>query len=240
VVRCPGGVAEQCFFQKHRWAGLSQAVRLVAVPGEREPMIAIDDLGGLLELVQASVLEIHPWGARAAAPAQPDRATIDLDPDETVPWERVAEAALEVRDRLAALGLKSFVKTTGGKGLHVVFPLVPGPDWPTLKAFTQALAERMAADRPDRYTATMAKTARRGKIYVDYLRNGMGATAVAAYSTRARPGAAVSAPLAWDEIAAVRAAHFTVANLPQRLGFLEKDPWAGFFTLKQPLPSAPA
>ena len=182
------------------------------------------------------MLEIHPWGARADKPALPDRATIDLDPADDVPWERVAEGALEVRERLAALGLKSFVKTTGGKGLHVVFPIAPGPDWPTLKRFTAAISERMAADRPDRYTANMAKTARRGRIYVDYLRNGMGATAVAAYSTRARPGAAVSTPLAWDEIGAVRAGHFTVANLPKRLQFLDRDPWEGFAELEQGLP----
>jgi bifunctional non-homologous end joining protein LigD len=236
VVRCPGGVTEQCFFQKHRWAGLSNAVRLVPVPNEREPMIAVDDLGGLLELVQASVLEIHPWGARADRPALPDRVTIDLDPADDVPWERVVDAALEVRKRLAALGLQSFVKTTGGKGLHVMFPIAPGPDWPTLKRFTQVIAERMAADHPDRYTANMAKTARRGRIFVDYLRNGMGATAVAAYSTRARPGAAVSTPLAWDEIGAVRASHFTLANLPKRLQFLDRDPWEGFLALQQELP----
>ncbi len=217
-------------------AGLSNAVRLVPVPNEREPMIAIDDLAGLLELVQASVLEIHPWGSRAERPELPDRATIDLDPADDVPWERVVEAAHEVRKRLAAAGLQSFVKTTGGKGLHVVFPIATGPDWPALKRFTQAIAERMAADQPERYTANMAKTARRGRIYVDYLRNGMGATAVAAYSTRARPGAAVATPLAWDEIGAVRANHFTVANLPKRLQFLERDPWEGLATLRQELP----
>src|SRR5262249_31153918 len=130
----------------------------------------------------------------------------------------------------------SFVKTTGGKGLHVVFPIATGPDWSTLKRFTQAIAERMQGDHPDRYTANMAKTARRGRIFVDYLRNGMGATAVAAYSTRARPGAAVSPPLAWDEIGAVRASHFNLLNLPKRLEFLDRDPWEGFLEVSQKLP----
>ena len=239
LVRCPDGVDKQCFFQKHRWAGLGNAARDVPVSNEKEPAVAIDDLTGLLEFVQASVLEIHPWGSQADRPELPDRATIDLDPGDDVPWDRVIEAALEVRSRLSDLGLQSFVKTTGGKGLHVVFPLTPKADWNTVKAFTQSLAERMAADRPDRYTANMAKRERHGRIYVDYLRNGMGATAVAAYSTRARPGAAVSTPLAWDELGpAIRANHFTVENLPKRLAVLDADPWEGILSLRQELPSA--
>ncbi|MGE0119154.1 MAG: DNA ligase D [Dongiaceae bacterium] len=237
LVRCPDGVDKQCFFQKHRWAGLGKAARDVPVSNEKEPALAIGDLAGLLELVQASVLEIHPWGSQADHPELPDRATIDLDPGDDVPWDQVIAAALEVRSRLSDLGLRSFVKTTGGKGLHVVFPLVPKADWDTVKSFTQSLAERLAADRPDRYTANMAKRERRGRIYVDYLRNGMGATAVAAYSTRARPGAAVSTPLAWDELGpAIRADHFTLDNLPKRLAFLDEDPWRGIASLRQRLP----
>ncbi len=241
LVRCPDGVTKQCFFQKHRWAGLSSRVRSVKVPSEGEPMLAIDDLPGLLELVQASVLEIHPWGAKADRPQLPDRATIDLDPGDDVPWEQVVEAALEVRQRLADRGLESFVKTTGGKGLHVVFPLTPKPDWDAVKAFTQALAEEMAADTPARFTANMAKRERNRRIYVDYLRNGMGATAVGAYSTRARPGAAVSTPLAWEELGpAIRANHFTVENLPQRLAALDRDPWRELSKVRQDLPAPDA
>jgi bifunctional non-homologous end joining protein LigD len=237
LVRCPDGVDKQCFFQKHRWAGLGKGARDVPVSNEKEPALAIDDLAGLLELVQASVLEIHPWGSQADRPELPDRATIDLDPGDDVPWDQMIEAALEVRSRLSDLGLRSFVKTTGGKGLHVVFPLTPKADWDTVKAFTQSLAERMAADRPGRYTANMAKRERQGRIYVDYLRNGMGATAVGAYSTRARPGAAVSTPLAWDELGpAIRADHFTVENLPKRLAVLDSDPWEGIVSLRQELP----
>jgi bifunctional non-homologous end joining protein LigD len=241
LVRCPDGVEKQCFFQKHRWAGLGKAARDVPVSNEKEPALAIDDLTGLLEFVQASVLEIHPWGSQADRPELPDRATIDLDPGDDVPWDQVIDAAREVRSRLSDLGLQSFAKTTGGKGLHVVFPLTPKADWDTVKAFTQSLAERMAADRPDRYTANMAKRERGGRIYVDYLRNGMGATAVAAYSTRARPGAAVSTPLAWDELGPeIRANHFTIENLPKRLAFLDPDPWAGISSLRQELPTAEA
>jgi bifunctional non-homologous end joining protein LigD len=237
LVRCPGGVQEQCFFQKHKWAGLGDAVRLVPIPGEDEPMLAIDDLAGLLELVQASVLEIHPWGSKAERPDLPDRVTIDLDPADDVPWDQVIEAAIDVRTRLSALGLQSFVKTTGGKGLHVVFPLVPKADWDTVKSFAQSISAQMEADQPRRYTANMAKRNRQGRIYVDYLRNGMGATAVAAYSTRARPGAAVSTPIAWDELVpGIRSNHFTVENLPKRLPFLDRDPWEGIASLRQELP----
>src|SRR5262249_6371128 len=156
----PGGVAEQCFFQKHRWAGLGKGARDVPVPDEDEPMLAIDGLPGLLELVQASVLEIHPWGSRVERPELPDRVTIDLDPGEGVAWEDVIAAAVAVRDRLSGLGLRSFVKTTGGKGLHVVFPLTPQADWDTVKAFAQSVAEQMAGDEPERYTANMAKRVR--------------------------------------------------------------------------------
>ena len=241
LFRCPGGIHEDCFFQKHRWAGIGEALREVKVPIDDEKMLAIDDLDGLLELVQASVLEIHPWGSKVETPELPDRVILDLDPGDGVPWENVVEGARDARDRLAEKGLKSFVKTTGGKGLHVVFPLKPKADWETIKAFAQKIAEEMAAARPDRYVATMAKKVRHGRIYVDYVRNGMGATAVAAYSTRARPGAAVSTPLAWDELGPqIRANHFTVENLPNRLAYLDRDPWEGFFSLSQTLPGGPA
>ncbi|MGD9882486.1 MAG: DNA ligase D [Reyranella sp.] len=241
LLRCPEGIAQQCFFQKHAWAGLGGAVRQVAVPNDEQPMLVVDDLAGLLELIQASVLEIHPWGARADRPELPDRVTIDLDPDDTVPWQRVIDAAREVRRRLQASGLRSFVKTTGGKGLHVVFPLVPQADWDSVKAFAQSIAATMAADQPTLYTDNMAKSGRRGRIYVDYLRNGMGATAVGAYSTRARDGAPVSVPLDWDELGPdIRANHFTLLNLPKRLAFLDRDPWQDIAMLKQTLPVAAA
>ena len=239
LLRHPEGVSEKGFFQKHAWSGMGGSVRQVAVPGDDQPMLVIDDLAGLLELRQASVLEIHPWGATADRPELPDRVTIDLDPGDNLPWQRVIDAAHDVRRRLAALKLESFVKTTGGKGLHVVFPLLPQADWDTVKAFAQSIASAMAADRPDLYTDNMAKSGRRGRIYVDYLRNGMGATAVGAYSTRAREGAPVSVPLAWDELGeSIRSNHFTLTNLPKRLAFLDHDPWEGLASLKQTLPGA--
>jgi len=246
LLRHPEGINEKGFFQKHAWAGLSDSVRQVPVPNDEQPMLVIDDLPGLLELCQASVLEIHPWGAKAERPELPDRVTIDLDPGDNVPWQRVIDAAHDVRRRLAALKLESFVKTTGGKGLHVVFPLTPQvapspADWDTVKAFAQSIASAMAADRPDLYTDNMAKSGRRGRIYVDYLRNGLGATAIGAYSTRARDGAPVSVPLAWDELGEnIRSNHFTLLNLPKRLAFLDHDPWEGIASIKQTLPGAAA
>ncbi len=241
LLRHPEGIGEKGFFQKHAWAGLGDSVRRVPVPGDDQPMLVIDDLAGLLELVQASVLEIHPWGAMAERPELPDRVTIDLDPGDNVPWQRVIDAAHDVRRRLATLKLESFVKTTGGKGLHVVFPIVPRADWDTVKAFAQSIASAMAADRPDLYTDNMAKSGRRGRIFVDYLRNGMGATAIGAYSTRARDGAPVSVPLAWDELGEnIRSSHFTLLNLPKRLAVLDHDPWEGIASLTQALPGATA
>jgi bifunctional non-homologous end joining protein LigD len=233
LLRCPSGTSAKCFFAKHPWAGLTGDVERVSV-GEKEPMLTIDGLGGLLNLVQAGVVEIHPWGSPAGDLEQPDRLIFDLDPGEDVPWSAVIAAAREVRGRLETLGLKSFVKTSGGKGLHVVVPVTPAAGWDEAKAFTRSVAEAMAKARPDLYVATMAKRARTGRIFVDYLRNDRGSTAVAAYSTRALPQASVSTPLAWEELSeGLRSDHFTVDNLRHRLEFLERDPWQGFFKLRQ-------
>jgi bifunctional non-homologous end joining protein LigD len=237
LVRCPSGVGSECFFQKHAWNGMNSAVRRKRVADDE--VLFIEDLDGLMALVQASCLEIHPWGSTLDAIEKADRITIDLDPAEDVPWTALIEGALEVRDRLKALRLESFIKTTGGKGLHVVVPLTPKAGWDEVKRFAQSLAEAMAKDSPERYLATMSKRARKGRIFVDYLRNGRGATAVAAYSTRARPGAPVSTPLAWDELVpSIRPDHFTVENLPTRLGHLGTDPWAELTSVRQGLPGA--
>jgi bifunctional non-homologous end joining protein LigD len=164
---------------------------------------------------------------------------MDLDPGEGVDWPGVIAAAREVRERLAAAGLESFVKTTGGKGLHVVVPLTPKAGWDEAKGFARDLAERMEADSPGRYISKATKKARNGLIYIDYLRNGRGATAIAAYSTRARPGAPVSVPLAWDELSpAIKPNHFNVGNLPARLERMRNDPWAEVLKIKQHLPSS--
>jgi bifunctional non-homologous end joining protein LigD len=237
LVRCPSGNHSTCFYAKHAWAGLSDAIRPIDV-GEAKPMLFIEDLKGLIGLVQAGVLEIHPWGATIELPDNPDRLIFDFDPGEGVGWEAVIAAAKEARQRLADLGLQSFVKTSGGKGLHVMFPVEPTLNWEEAKAFSKNIADAMAADSPDRYVATMAKKLRGGRIFVDYLRNARGATAVAAYSTRARPGAPVSTPLDWDELSsAIKADHFTIDNVRQRLDFLRRDPWDGFFEIRQRLPA---
>lgn len=238
LVRCPNGAGKQCFFQKHRWEGLSPDIRFIEV-GDAEPMTFIEDLRGLLGLVQAGVLEIHPWGSTIADIEKPDRIIFDLDPGEDVTWSQVIDGALAVRRRLDQDGLKSFVKTSGGKGLHVVAPLTPSADWETVKDYTRRVVEAMEADAPALYVSNMAKRLRKGRIFVDYLRNGRGATAVAAFSTRARDGAPVSTPLAWDELSeALKADHFRIDNLRQRLDFLAADPWDGFFDLRQTLPKS--
>lgn len=237
LLRAPAGIQGQTFFQKNAWKGAHAKVALLRDPKDPgQPLIGIQDLDGLIALVQAAALEIHPWGASAADWERPDQIVMDLDPGEGVAWERVIEAAQEVRERLEAAGLAGFVKTSGGKGLHVVAPLKPHADWAAVKAFTKGLAQAMAADSPARYVATIAKAKRKGKILIDYLRNQRGATAVAPYSTRARPGAPVSAPLGWDELGpAIGPAYFTLDTLPVRLAALRADPWEGFHAAAVPL-----
>lgn len=236
LLRCPGGIFGEHFFQKHAWKGMNENIVLVRDPADEEPLVSIRDLDGLLGLVQAAVLEIHPWGSTVRNLERPDMIIMDLDPGPGVAWDQVIEAAYETRERLKAAGLAAFVKTSGGKGLHVVAPLKPSVEWPEIKAFTKAIAERMAADSPDRFVSTIAKAKRQRKILVDYLRNQRGATAVSAYSTRARPGAAVSMPLSWEELSpAIGPAYYTVDNALKRLAALGVDPWADFRAAAAPL-----
>ncbi|PIO99102.1 DNA ligase D [Pleomorphomonas carboxyditropha] len=240
LLRCPSGIEGERFFQKHAWKGLNPNIAIVTDPKdpEEEPLVSINDLDGLMGLVQSAALEIHPWGSTVADWERPDIITLDLDPGDDVPWQAVLDAAQEVRQRLADAGLNPFVKTSGGKGLHVVAPLKPSAEWPEVKAFTKSLAEAMASDSPERFVATITKSKRRGKILVDYLRNQRGSTAVAPYSTRARPGAAVSTPVTWEELEpAIGPAYFTVANLPARLAAMTADPWDGFRAAAVPLAS---
>jgi bifunctional non-homologous end joining protein LigD len=241
LVRCPEGQGGECFYQKHVTDQFPAAVRRVPIEegGKTVPYGVVDDVAGLVSLVQMGVLELHIWGSHRDQVERPDYAVFDLDPDAGLAWERVVEAALELRDLLAEAGLRSFLKTTGGKGLHVVLPLARRHDWDELKAFTRAVAEGMAAARPDRYTANPLKVHRKGRIYVDYLRNGRGATSIAAYSCRSRPGAPVSTPLAWEELADdVRADTYTVENLPGRLAGLAADPWHEMSAVKQSITAA--
>ncbi len=238
LLRCPEGISESCFFQKHAWAGLDDSIRRLRPEGDDEEVLYIEDFDGLMGLVQASVLELHPWGSRIDDVDRPDRITFDLDPGPGLQWTDVIEGAHDVRALLRDTGLESFVKTTGGKGLHVVAPLRSGADWTAAKEFARSIAENMAALKPGRYTASMAKRSRNKRIFVDYLRNARGATAVAAYSTRARAGAPISTPITWDELnSGVGPAHYSVSNLTLRLHHLSADPWAEFSELRQRLPA---
>ncbi|MBZ9791141.1 DNA ligase D [Rhizobium sp. 3T7] len=238
LLRCPDGIGGQRFFQKHAWKGMNSSIEQITDPKDRggEKLLRIMDFDGMIALVQSAVLEIHPWGATTASWERPDMITMDLDPADGVSWTDVIAAANELKERLEAAGLAAFVKTSGGKGLHVVTPLKPKASWVQVKAFAKALADGMSKDQPDKYLATATKAKRTGKIFIDYLRNGRGNTAVAAYSTRARPGAAVSMPLEWKELTEeIGPAYFTVDNAPARLDTLRSDPWMDFFAAAVPL-----
>ena len=180
--------------------------------------------------MQIGVLELHVWGSRAEHLDKPDIIVFDLDPAPDVPWSEVANAGLAVKERLESLGLNSFVKLTGGKGLHVVVPVNPGPTWPAVKKFTRAFVNEMVRDEPRRFLASMSKVKRAGKIFIDYLRNDAEATAVGAYSPRARPGAPVALPIEWDELQpdAPRAPQFGVLEVPRLIRARKRDPWEGF------------
>ncbi len=241
LVRCPQGHQKECFYQKHVGENLPDWVRRVPIKegGSVEKYVVIDSLPGLIALVQMGVLEIHTWGSRSDRIEQPDRLTFDLDPDPGLPWARVIEAARALRHKLAGLGLNAFAKTTGGKGLHVVVPIVRKYRWDEIKTFCKSLAESMTREEPERYLATMSKAKRKGKILIDYLRNGRGATAVAAYSTRAKSGAPVSTPVSWKEVAAgIRPDQFNVRNLAERLSRLRKDPWENYESSRRPITAA--
>jgi bifunctional non-homologous end joining protein LigD len=197
------------------------------------------DMSGLVGLAQLGTLEIHTWGCHSDKVERPDLMVFDLDPDPGVTWERVALAAFDVRKRLGELGLTAFVKTTGGKGLHVCAPVRRTLDWDDFKAFTKLFADKMAEDEPKLYTSNMAKSARKGRIFVDYLRNGRNATFITPYSPRARTGATVATPITWEELAhGVDAASFTTKTVPQRLAQLKRDPWHGIDDLDQAITAA--
>lgn len=236
LVRCPDGWNKECFYQKNAPDRIHKSIKPVIIPtssGESVYMMA-NTTTAVVALLQSGALEFHPWGSTARKLGHPDRITFDFDPDEGMGYREVVDAAKLVRDLLENLGLQSFLKTTGGKGLHVVVPIQPTHDWATIKAFTKAIAESLAHTLPDRFTSVVSKAKRKGKIFIDYLRNGEGATAVAAYSIRARENAPVATPIHWEELAKdVRFDHFNVRTVPSRLQRLKHDPWAGFFTVKQ-------
>jgi bifunctional non-homologous end joining protein LigD len=239
LVRCPEGTDQQCFHQKHPSRGMPKAVLEVKVREKNgfKAHLMIRTVEGLLGLVQMGALEIHSWGCRASHLDCPDQLVFDLDPGEGVSWQRVLEGATTLRERLEQLGLTGFPRATGGKGLHVVVPVTPTTEWGAAKAFTKRFAEAMVRDEPDKYLATMAKRERKGKIFIDYLRNGAGATAITSYSTRARSGAPIATPLAWGELTDdLRADRFTVKNFERRLAGYD-DPWASFDEARAPIPT---
>jgi bifunctional non-homologous end joining protein LigD len=206
VVRCPSGINADCFYQRNVGFGLGADVYPFpwTYKGRSYNYIYVNDVKGIMEMIQMGVIEIHPWGATIESIHLPDRMIFDLDPDPSLPFPVVKQAALEIREQLAQAGLESFVKCTGGKGLHVVVPLAPTHSWGDVKGWASALAHKMVEQAPDTYVATVTKSKRRGKILIDFFRNDYTATGIASYSLRARPGAPVAAPLQWRELTTLK------------------------------------
>jgi bifunctional non-homologous end joining protein LigD len=208
VVRCPDGIQGERFFQKHLGPAFGKALHRVEI-AENDGKLAeyawLDDLAGVLSLAQMNVIEFHPWGSKVKTLEKPDRLIFDLDPDPGIGWPKIKDAARELRDELEALGLTSFPRLSGGKGVHLVVPIAKRYSWDQSRTFCDRFAHAMEAQAPQRYVATMSKAKREGRVFIDWLRNGRGATAVSSFSLRARPGAPVAMPVTWDEFAKVRA-----------------------------------
>jgi len=242
LVRCPDGAEKKCFYQRHLAMGASPG-EVKTFKRERSSKgfyIYIDSHSALLTLVQNGAVELHTWGATGPDVQHPDRITLDLDPDENLPWAKLVQATRTTRSVVEALQLRSFLKTTGGKGLHVVIPIQPKLGWPEVKEFSRLIAEFLVRAEPKLFIANVSKERRTQKVFVDYLRNSETASAVAAFSARARPGARVSVPLAWDELIADEdlRPQFTVYTVPQRLAALKKDPWADYAKTRQHITAA--
>jgi bifunctional non-homologous end joining protein LigD len=239
IVRCPDGNSKPCFFQKHAGLGLPAGVKSVAIKnrksGEKEEFLTVNSTEGLVGLAQMGVLEIHPWGSRNESPDKPDRIVFDIDPDAAIEWKTLAATAQKLKKRLSKVELKSFVKTTGGKGLHVVVPIRSDHDWPTIKEFAYQLALDMERAQPDLYVTKMTKATRKNRIYLDYLRNDREATSIAPYSPRARQGAPVAVPLQWMELESSKPPAFHVSDFKKWKKRLSHDPWREMERIRQEL-----
>ena len=241
LVRCPQGPGEGCFFQKNIDDRFSAEIERIPVElGGGGVYAAANSIGAVVGLVQMGVIELHSWGSTTQDLAKPDRMIFDLDPDPAVPWREVMAAAHALRERLEDLGLDCFLKTSGGKGVHVMVPLARRHDWDEVKEFSRAVAEQFAEEEPRRFIAKASKKERAGRIYIDYLRNAEGATAVAAYSLRARAGLPVSMPIDWKELRAgdMRGRHYNIDNAETTLASRRTDPWADYDRSRQTISGA--
>jgi bifunctional non-homologous end joining protein LigD len=235
LLRCPQGRAKYCFFQKHNTGGFPEMMKSILIEekdGHKEDYFYIEDLAGLLGGTQMNVLEWHLWGSRNKDVEKPERIIFDIDPDEGLGFEHVRDAATDIAKVLKDLGLKSYPLVSGGKGVHVIAPLVPKLEWPDIKAFCKGIAQRLADQQPDRFVATMSKAKRKGRMFIDYLRNERGSTAIAPWSSRSRQGAPAAVPVSWDELPGITAANqFTLAIAAERAK--KPDPWKDYFSTTQ-------
>jgi bifunctional non-homologous end joining protein LigD len=239
ILRCPEGTGKQCFFQKHIGLGLPKGVQSIPVlnrkTGETEDYLTLSTSDGLVGMAQMGVLEIHPWGSRNESMEKPDRIIFDLDPDEAVDWKTLAITAKLFRAVFEEIGLESYLKTTGGKGLHIVAPIRAENEWQVVKKFAHEVVLRIEKEQPDLYVTKMTKALRKNRIYLDYLRNDRGSTAVAPYSPRARSGVPVALPLEWRELNSKTRPVFHVTDFAKWRKRLNSDPWATMTTNKQRL-----
>lgn len=240
LVRCPQGRGKKCFFQKHDAGSFGAHVHHVPIKekdGGHEDYLYVDDADGILACVQMGTIEFHGWGSHVGALEKPDRMVFDLDPDEGLAFADVKKAALDIRRQLADIGLASFAMLSGGKGVHVVVPVDPGHSWDAHKDFAKRFAEALSLAEPDRYVATMSKAKRKGKIFIDWLRNQRGSTAIMPWSVRAREGAPVAVPIGWDALAdATKAGQWTIKDATALLGHAASPDLRGWGFANQPLP----